>query len=316
MAAQRTGGTVTPRALDRIIAKAHIYSYGEGPKYLMSTKRILKRFPRLYAAYRAYRDSRLLKRPPSRTPLGFWLAGNEAMQTGEFETTETQVVQQLLPEVDVLINVGANIGYYCCIALEMGKQVVAFEPLPANLRALMRNMELNQWSEAIEIFPLALGNRIGVIDIYGGGTAASLVEGWAGQSADEALQVPISTLDTVCGQRFRNTRCMLLVDVEGAELSMLQGATKLLNNDPKPIWMVEISVTEHQPSGVQINPHLVQTFQLFDQFGYQAFTADLQSRPVALAEVQRVFDTGVDTLQTHNFLFRDTAAGTVNPPIE
>lgn len=45
------------------------------------------------------------------TPWGFTLAGHEAMVAGTFEPEEAEVVRKLLQGVDVLVNVGANVGY-------------------------------------------------------------------------------------------------------------------------------------------------------------------------------------------------------------
>lgn len=258
---------------------------------------------RLRYAYRAYRESKHHLRSPALTPGGFWLAGNQAMESGQFEKTETDVVTKLLSQADVMINIGANIGYYCCLALQQHKRVVAFEPFPANVQLLLRNIHMNGWSDSAEIYPLALGSHTGVIELWGGGTGASLLKGWAGQ-ADRSTLVPISTLDTILSTRFAGARCLLIVDVEGAELQMLRGATLMLQSDPKPTWMVEISINEHQPEGVVINPHLLETFQVFDAAGYSAFIADLTQRPVKLDEVAQVAQTGIDTLRTHNFIFR------------
>lgn len=257
---------------------------------------------RLRYAYRAYREAKHHLRQPARTPGGFWLAGNQAMESGQFEKTETEVVLRLLQDVDVMINIGANIGYYCCLALHQQKKVVAFEPFPQNVHLLLRNIQCNDWSESIEVFPMALGSRPGVIELWGGGTGASLLKGWAGQS-DQSTLVPISTLDTVLANRFHGSKCLIITDIEGAELQMLRGATMMLHNDPKPTWMVEISISEHQPQGVALNPHLLETFALFDQAGYSAFTADAAERPITLEEVSKVAATGIDTLQTHNFVF-------------
>lgn len=268
------------------------------------SKKVLKQFPRAWAAYHSYRESRLWLKPPVKTPQGFWLAGNSEMQSGQFEPTETALFDTLLQDADVCLNVGANVGYYCCLALQRNKQVVAFEPMPTNLRLLMGNIERNGWSEQIEIYPLALSSRVGIVKLYGGGTGASLVRGWAGQAAEDWFLVPVSTLDLIIGDRFQNRRCLIWMDVEGAELGVMQGASRLLHNNPKPVWMVEIAVAEHQPQGVHQNPHLLSTFELFDRAGYQAFTADDRRRPIELQEVRQVADSGKDTLQTHNFIFR------------
>ena len=48
------------------------------------------------------------------------------------------------------------------------------------------------------------------------------------------------------------------MDIEGAEKYMLEGGQKLLDLKLKPIWLIEISINEHQPKGVTINPDLVE----------------------------------------------------------
>ena len=143
---------------------------------------IARCFPRMAMAYRHMREGWQLYQEPKQTPLGFKLAGNPIMLDGHFEPEETQLVKTLLPHVDVVINVGANIGYYCSVALNQNKPVVAFEPMPQNLHYLYRNMQANHWESKIEIYPMALSNQVGIANIYGGGTGASLVQGWAGAS--------------------------------------------------------------------------------------------------------------------------------------
>ena len=266
-------------------------------------KPLVERFPRVAMAYRYARDNRRVLNAPRQTPMGFKFIGNSLMENGVFEPEETEIVRRVLDSVDIVVNVGANIGYYCCLALQRGRHVVAFEPMTGNLRCLYQNVSANRWGDRIEIFPIALSDRIGMIQIFGGGTGASLIRGWAGTPEQYVETVPTSTLDTVLGSRLSGSRCFVLVDIEGAEKMMLEGASSLLAQHPKPVWMVEISVTEHQPKDTVINPHLLSTFQVFWDRGYEAWTADRQLRFVAPGEVERIARTGENTLGTHNFLF-------------
>jgi len=57
------------------------------------------------------------------------------MMRGVFEPTETQIIRDLVKEAGVFIDVGANIGYYVCHALQANPlcAVIALEPLPSNL---------------------------------------------------------------------------------------------------------------------------------------------------------------------------------------
>lgn len=268
-------------------------------------KPVVERFPALAAFYRSVRDGLPITEQPRETPFGFKLAGNPAMTNGSFEPEETQLIQRILERagIEVFINIGANIGYYCCIARSAGVPVIAFEPIERNLRYLLRNVRANGWKDGLEVFPVALSDAPGTVEIYGGGTGASLVRGWASMPEHYVRVVPTSTLDLVIGQRLHERRSLILVDIEGAERRMLEGAQRVLRNTPKPIWLVEVSSTEHQPKGQRVNPNLLSTFDVFWNLGYEATTADATRRRVDRDEVSAVAGGGPNTLGTHNFLF-------------
>jgi FkbM family methyltransferase len=161
----------------------------------------------------------------------------------------------------------------------------------------------NGWAQQAEIFPAALGAKADVLKMWGGGTGASLVKGWAGIPDSYVTQVPVLTLDRILGSALQGKRYVILVDVEGAEYAMLQGATQTLQNNPRPIWMMEIGSIEHQPSGVRMNPNLVPTFEIFFERGYTAATADSKREDADLDMIRRVAEGNAD-FGTNNFVFR------------
>ena len=268
-------------------------------------KPLVEKFPSLAMSYRQLRDLRALSKEPQLTKLGFKFHGNEQMENGLFEPIETDLVKKVLPKVDLVVNVGANIGYYACQALHAGKKVFAFEPIETNLKYLLKNIKANNWENNCEIFPVALSNKNNIINIYGGGTGASLIKGWADTSERYATLVPCLTMNDVLGDRLNGNNVLVIVDIEGAENMMLEGATKLLAMNPKPIWLVEISGKDHQPEGTEINPFIMETFEKFWDRGYQAVTADQHRRTISRAEIFTIMETQHDTLGTHNFLFFD-----------
>lgn len=268
-----------------------------------SLKHIVDRFPRIAQLYRNSRDLLDRNSPAIETPWGFTLAGHPIMATGDFEREETYLVRELLREVDILVNIGANVGYYCCHALSLGKPVIAVEPITRNLHYLLRNISENGWSHQAQIFPLAVGAGVDVVKMWGGGTGASMIEGWANIPNSYFTQVPVLTLDRILGSSLRDQRALILVDIEGAEYDMLQGASQTLQNSPRPIWMMEIGSTMHQPSGITVNPNLLATFEVFHAQGYQAQTADAERAVVELATARAV-QAGEMEFNTHNFLLR------------
>jgi FkbM family methyltransferase len=273
-----------------------------------SVRPMVERNPRLAMAYRHYRDMEHFARSPVQTPFGFKFVGHPAMEAGTFEPDEVRVVKQLLRDADVFINVGANVGYYCCFALQAGRRVVAIEPVPNNLQYLYRNLLINGWDERVEVLPVAIGDRRGLVDIFGGGTAASLLEGWAGIPSGYRQTVPLTTLDDSVGGRFEDQQRFILIDVEGAELGVLKGAKSLLAAPRKPVWMIEVSIDEHFPGGVKINPNLRATFELFEQAGYSAWGVGKTLSPVDYDEARAIAQSGVNTLSTHNFVFAEPGA--------
>jgi FkbM family methyltransferase len=185
----------------------------------------------------------------------------------------------------------------------MGKSVIAVEPNTRNLHYLLKNIKNNGWEKSAEVFPVGMGSGADILQMWGGGTGASLVKGWAKIPESYVTQVPILSLDRVLGDTLHGKRALILVDIEGGEFMMLQGAMKTLNNEPRPLWLIEISSSEHQPAGVTMNPRFAETFSLFFEHGYQAFTADAAAEEVTPAKVQEVV-TGNRKLGSHNFVFR------------
>lgn len=267
-------------------------------------KPLVERFPLLAMTYRYLRDNWQTFEEPKDTSLGFKFVGNKIMSNGKFEIEETKLFKQIINNVEIFINVGANIGYYACIALSKNKPVIAFEPMSLNLKYLLKNIKVNNWEDKIEIHPLALTNKTnGIVEIFGGGTDASVVKGWGGTPERFVSFVACSTLDNIIRLKIINKVCLILVDIEGSELFMLEGAINTLRNFPKPIWMIEIAVSDHQPAQIMVNPNLERTFKVFWDQGYEAWTADSQCRFISPIEIKNVLASGIDSLKTHNFLF-------------
>jgi FkbM family methyltransferase len=262
----------------------------------------IRKFPALYAGLKAIHSHKVVNRPAVDTPIGFRMNGLAAMQNGTFEPDETHQISKLLENVEIVVNIGANTGYYVCLARKMGKKVIAIEPLDQNVQIMQRNIQANGWQD-VEILPIGLGDSVGQLKLYGGGTAASLVKGWAGARHDHYRLVPVSTLDNVLSDRFGDQKMLILIDVEGFELNVLKGAFRQLQRKIAPIWFVEICIDEHQPDCRLINPNLTQTFDFFFSRGYSAEKAGASSGGVTRQDVLE-WQSGKSLPATHNFIFK------------
>lgn len=261
--------------------------------------------PSVGQAYRLLRDERTALVPGAPTPFGFSLAGNNSMATGSFERDEVDVFLKHLHRVSTCIDIGANIGLYTCLAASHRKHVVAVEPMASNLKLLYRNLVSNGFL-GVEVFPLGLSGEVGLKRLFGSGTGASFVQGWAGASQRFYSVVPVSTLDVIVNTRFDGLPVLIKMDVEGFEHELLKGAERTLGIDPKPTWLVEISLNEHFPSG--LNHQFYETFELFWRHGYQASIADAEQRRVDPDDVRRWAKQGFVDFGSYNYLFQDESS--------
>lgn len=266
-----------------------------------SVERVAPRAAELYRLVRQYRAE--LRAVPRRMPEGFWLVGDDTMQDGRFEPDERRIIGRALRSADVFVDVGANVGYYACLARAAGVSVVAIEPLESNVRALLRGLEANGWRD-VEVWPVGVSDRSGIVPLYGASTGASLIEGWASSSKFWKRSIPVTTLDQLVGHAFEGKRMLIKMDIEGAEFAALRGAASLLRRSPRPTWIVEISLAEHHPVP---NAHFAETFELFWSNGYAATMADASEREVRAADVAEWIRRGA--CPGYNWLFTPAGDG-------
>jgi FkbM family methyltransferase len=261
------------------------------------------RDPVLAVGVDAWRNEKYIRSVlPSTTPYGFDIVGAAWQAGGSFEAEQVAEVIALLPDVEVFVDVGANVGFYTCLARLHGKQTLAFEPIPLNLRSLYRNLEINKL-DGVEVFPTAVTDRPSVLTLYGNDALASLIPDWNGPDPERRKRVTVvagNCLDNVIGNRFSGRRMFIKIDVEGAELQVLRGAEQLLSLDPKPMWFVEISFKEHR---AEINPCYLETFEFLWERGYEARTLDKERRLVTRDDVTSWIGNGERGFGDINWLF-------------
>ncbi|MDQ3296414.1 MAG: FkbM family methyltransferase [Myxococcota bacterium] len=259
-----------------------------------------ERLPWLATGYRDVRE-RLRARYGQAVPtsLGFRFAGYSHMVEGDFEPLETGFVTHELASTDVFVDVGANIGYYTCMARAKSVHTIAIEPLDSNLRVLYKNVAANGWRDGVEVFPVALSDVPGLLELYGTNTGASLIPGWAGRASSNARLVPVSTLDALLASRFDGQRLLIKVDVEGVEHQVLRGATRTLAREPSPRWIMEVCLTENQPG---VNPHFLEVFEAFWSHGYRAETLE-ERRAITRNDVKEWIVNGRRSFGSYSVLF-------------
>jgi FkbM family methyltransferase len=168
------------------------------------------------------------------------------------ERREADLVTRVLSPGETFWDVGANLGYFTLLAatgLKNTGRVVAFEPGRAAYAHLTANLALNSFTNILTC-PLAVTDQEGEMVLYSApGLAdgrANLFQPGAGQTETEKVQA--LTLD---GWRQRERQAppdFIKLDVEGAELAALTGATATLAAG-EPLLLVEMKEAIFQSLG-------------------------------------------------------------------
>ena len=269
---------------------------------MTSLKEIARRIaPDHYAAAKVAREELRERRARALpTAYGFKLAGSDFQACG-FEEAELALAASILDErTDVFVDIGANVGLYTLLALGKGVPVIAVEPSQKNLRRLRRNLQLNG-HENVSVFPVALAREAGVLGLYNEETGASLIPGWAGGQLAATELVPVLTLDQVFKTAdLRDQSVFVKMDVEGAEVEVLAGATEVLDREPDTIWLIEVNLDQHHPGGR--HPAYEAAFAPFFSRGYECLDAITGDRVSEQAVSERA-RSGAAYPSAHNFLF-------------
>lgn len=144
---------------------------------------------------------------------------------------------------DTVIDAGAFIGRHTlAYAREVGPtgRVIAIEPHPANFQILQRNVQANRYQN-ITCVQGALSNHTGQGRLaYDRETSTSAL------SSRQTRTVPVRVcrLDDLLSELQVSQVDLMKVDVEGAELEVLQGGTSTLSSEHRPRLIIE----NHHPS--------------------------------------------------------------------
>ena len=235
------------------------------------------------------------------TPFGFKFFGPKIMQNGSFEVTETEILKKLFFQADIFINVGANFGYYICMALHMDVRSIAIEPIPINQKILKQNLIENNWDQNVILHPIACGNSDGHITIYGEGTGASIIPGWAQNPSRLKHIVPVKKLDNILANEKVTSNSVILIDVEGFELDVLHGAQNIMASQDKPVIMLESGLTDHRSEG-GLNLKFLEIFKYIIKNNYRVFSAENINFEITQELIEKSIEKYEDQLGTHNFL--------------
>ena len=163
----------------------------------------------------------------------------ELFLTGVHEINSTQQFREELHRGMIVLEVGANVGYYALIATQhIGPEgtVIALEPSPINLRSLRENVRLNNVDHRVRIYPFAAGSMKGCLPFYM--MSKSNLSGFVkreerGIKLRSEISVKVMPIDDVLREE-GVTIDYFRMDIEGFETEVVKGMGATLTAVPGP----------------------------------------------------------------------------------
>jgi FkbM family methyltransferase len=167
------------------------------------------------------------------------------------EESTTALFRKIVKEGDVVVDLGANIGYFTLLAAKLvGKKgkVYAFEPEPRNYEFLTRNIQLNGYDNVVAL-QKAVADKPGMVKLFicPYDTGHHTIQKYDGIHAyrpefvnkkKEFVEVEQVGLDDFL--RGKTTRINVIkMDVEGAEMLALAGMEELIRENKNLIMLIE-----------------------------------------------------------------------------
>lgn len=159
------------------------------------------------------------------------------------EYGEMMFVKNILRSDDVFIDIGANIGAFSLLAaskITNGK-IYAFEPSPHILPILKQNIALNNKFDRIEIEKVAASDKEGNInfDISETPDYNHIVS--SNEVKRKSINILTKTIDFFLKRKNISHVKLIKIDVEGAEMIVLKGMQKSLQQRKVDALIIEVN---------------------------------------------------------------------------
>ena len=181
---------------------------------------------------------------------GLFVSGSADFE--KFKTTADLLKRhKSMNTIDLLVDVGANLGSICIPAITRGfvKRAIAVEPHPTNCRLLRANIALNDLLDQIEVVARAasaIDNEMLVTELsndnWGDHRIFSSVRtgGLYGEADRKQMEVQSIKIDSLLGLE-GNPALLIWMDIQGYEGHALQGRNSCLQRNR--LWSLSFGLT-------------------------------------------------------------------------
>jgi len=200
--------------------------------------------------------------------------------------SDTKIVKQIIKPGDVVLDIGANIGYFTLIfakLVENSGKVFSFEPESKNFKILKKNIEVNGYSNVV-LEQKIVSNNDGQTTLYISDKAGSH-RIHQPDNYVESIDIDCISLDNYAQRNSIKKIDFIKIDVEGAEFNVLQGLQKIINSNKNITLLVEFSPNQIKSCGIKPTTMI----DFLKENNFKIYFTQIQNNQTQLLEFEKIY---------------------------
>ena len=176
-----------------------------------------------------------------------------------YEPNQTEIVKKYVHEGDIVIDIGAHVGYYTLLMAQLvgeNGKVYSFEPDPVNFQLLKKSVEINGF-ENVVLIQKAVSNITDKVKLFLGDNDSAINRIYDAKLGDakESIDVESIRIDEYFKENDELIN-FIKIDSEGSEVKIINGMKQFLSRNQELVMMTEFFPFLIKKSGDEPNQYL------------------------------------------------------------
>lgn len=189
----------------------------------------------------------------------------EFFWTGDKDHWEMHHIRQIVNPGDVVIDIGANFGYYALLLAKLvgtHGEVHAIEPQGTVFERLSTHIEINELENCVRPYNLGFSDRpgFGKLVVRPENSGATWIDT---ESRDGETE--LTTFDKFCSAQGIDDIAFVKIDIEGAEEKLLLGGKERISK--VPVMLIEVNPNQLEKSSTSSE----KLIDLLKSYGFDLF---------------------------------------------
>lgn len=204
---------------------------------------------------------------------------------GVYEEFETDFIKNEIKRDDIVLDIGANIGYYTLIFAKLvgeNGKVFAFEPDPTNFAILKKNVKINGYKNVV-LINKAVSDKAGKLKLFLSEDNMGDHRTYDSKDDREFVEIESVKLDDYFDKTSDKIN-FIKMDIQGAEYAAVKGMSGLVNNT-KDLTIV----TEFWPIGLKrfgVEPR--EYYKLLIKYGFKIYELNENKKKLKTVNITRL----------------------------